>query len=103
MRESNQRIISSVIGLLSLAALSGCGQAKASASGSSDATHASAAGTQALPKPVRVSRSFFDGSVEGSLRLRGEASSSAVSWREEETSLDHPGCATFEQAGGLEL
>jgi hypothetical protein len=52
---------------------------------------------------VRVSRSFFDGAVEGSVRVRDEASSSAVSWREEDTWQDHPGCATFEQAGGLEL
>lgn len=53
--------------------------------------------------PVRVSRSFFESPVEGLINIQGASVPSAVAWKEQPQPGDHPGCARFEQADGLEL
>src|SRR4051812_29463145 len=57
----------------------------------------------ALAAPVRVSRSFFGASVEGSVRLNGAPvrPSGPVTWLEGPGGTDHPGCAFFDPKGSL--
>jgi hypothetical protein len=90
-----------------LALLSGCGQASGAAEAAApsvpgDSLSAQAGRAPALP--VRVSRSFFNADVSGTIRIQGQdAETGAIRWSEAPAGADSLGCAAFPQAGGVEL
>lgn len=103
-----------VLGLFQLIAVSGCSGSNASeANPSSNLSENSSSSSSADSQNVRLSRAFFEKSLAGKMQIvpaDGSASTeidSDVSWREEMPALrepgqmaaDHPGCATFNQAG----
>lgn len=89
-----------VLGLLQVVLLSGCGRPSGAAT---DTQTVSQAGLTPV-LPVRVSRSFFDAQIKGSIRVQGLAADDGlVGWSEAAVSEDHPGCATFSQSDGVKL
>jgi hypothetical protein len=109
-----------LLGLAQVAVVSsGCGRGNAASSGIDDTLLSSESPTesnspsqagQAVPMPVRVSRSFFGGEVSGSIQLTDQAAPGssgttqvAAQWSEPQTTADHTGCVSLDAAGSPSL
>jgi hypothetical protein len=120
-----------LLGLLQLLMVSGCGQSASASDPLLSASSPSGqsteeAGTAVAVMPVRVSRTFFESQVTGAIRLQGSDGNSgadtqsAIAWNELAPTdpapadsaatgtvladfRDHQGCASFQDANGVEL